>query len=73
MAFLIPHAPGLWFMGVRCLISHVAFLIPCAPGWPFHSSCTKAAVNRGEMMWSHTSGGYWGAVDMDENGGEQGG
>ena len=39
--YLIPHAPGWRFTGVRCLISHVA------------SACT---VNRGEMMWSRSSG-----------------
>ena len=33
MAFLIPHAPGLWLTGVRCLISHAVFPIPHAPGW----------------------------------------
>ena len=72
MAFLIPHALGLRFRGVGCLISHGGFLIPHAPGWRFTgvrclishvtSACTKAAVNRDELVWSRSSGvgGYLG-------------
>ena len=46
------------FSGVTYLVSHVVFSFLMLQGVLFHSSCMKAAVDRGEVMWSHTLGSW---------------